>query len=153
VRGLWLSIVVAGCIGTPELDDAQCSRQTSKEVPYAPGPVTEPRPVIGYPCMDDDIDLDPVADGLQAHCVGELRSGLDGPGTSLPACGDPLVGPCWRIIEDPINCTASPGARALDVYFGPVPPVPRIVRLDCELACEPAGDPLKSGRGHPDPGS
>jgi hypothetical protein len=92
---------------------------------------------IPYTCIDDDIDLDATSAGVQASCTGELARDLAAPGEPVPACAEPPVAPCWRLAEDPINCAHSPHQLAVDLYRGPTAPVPGVLRLDCELPCEP----------------
>jgi hypothetical protein len=63
------------------------------------------RTVLGFPCIEDTVDLDRDTPGIQAECViSELRGEQE---VILPACtsDDPpdAERPCWRMFED-VGC-------------------------------------------------
>jgi len=86
------------------------------------------------PCIDPPpIDVDPVTDGRQVDCASWYRYTLDGATVEeiIPACRADAPGPCWQIVQDPLNCL-SPTERVdfrNQRRFGP--DTEALVLMDC----------------------
>jgi hypothetical protein len=89
--------------------------------------------VVGNPCFDRAIDLEPSVPGYQPECVGSLGT-RDG-WTPLPWCHDPgAAPPCMRVYEDPLAC---PDLVAVNVDVGDE----RIIggawaEIRCAMSCD-----------------
>jgi hypothetical protein len=94
--------------------------------------------VLGNPCLEGDIDRDPVTPGPQVECsVSDIRF----PGSDLqeenliPLCSDTDDLPCWRLEEDPINCPDVGNGLSLEVDRADFPLPGTHVVIRCLTLC------------------
>ena len=94
--------------------------------------------VIGNPCIEGNIDLDPGTPGIQYECsVSDVQYPHTDNQTEqvIPHCDqDGVVGPdpCWYITTDAVNCADTPNQATLIVLpDGRTPPSGTHVMMSC----------------------
>ena len=84
------------------------------------------RDLVGDPCIEGNIDLDPDTDGVQYECsVSDMRfKGTDRQEeTVLPECDASMSNiPCWHLVADPQCDTETGLALVVERGSGSVPP-------------------------------
>jgi hypothetical protein len=94
--------------------------------------------VLGYPCLEGDIDRDPTVAGAQVECV---VSDVRFPGedrheeTRIPACDASDTLPCWRLEEDRTACPTTPTGTVLHVDRRDYPPDGTHTQIRCRTLC------------------
>ncbi len=73
-------------------------------------------------------DRNPGRDGVQTEC--SVVEAVAGTVTVIPSC-DVAAGPCWRIVQDPVNCASEHAQRVIVDRGGTANPANGILHVQC----------------------